>query len=520
MKFITFSGFLEITAGSVISGLLLFLAFPNASISILAYIAFVPLLIACARSSSKVAFACGLLSSFIANVGIYYWIFEVSNFKYYHFLILGTYLGIYTALWCAVLPFLVERGTLFAPFAAAGWVTLDYLKSNLGFLAFPWASLAHTQHAFPPIIQIAEFTGEYGVTFVVMFVNAAIAKTLLDRNIKSLVVAATLVACVVLWGVGQLSQSVAGNSIRIAAIQPAKPKLVPGTGFGNQMALNILEKLTAESSQGNPDLFVWPESAFFRWRLNPNLVARIQKIVEIYGTPIVTGVAENRKFAQTTTDNGHLKRDRLIGRMQNSAFYFGIDGHISGPYNKNLLVPFAEYTPLSSFVKWPKWIIESNPDSDVKSGSEYVAFSLPNGVKMVPIICWENLFADFVRRSIKPKPSVLLHLVNDNWFGNTSAAPQHNTASVFRAVENRTPVVIASNTGPSQIIDAYGRVLASVPEMFSTGIAVADINPGEKTTFYSQHGDIFMIFLTVLFICGCVPILVRKSIVKCDSSPN
>jgi len=128
-----------------------------------------------------------------------------------------------------------------------------------------------------------------------------------------------------------------------------------------------------------------------------------------------------------------------------------------------------------------------------------------------PIICWENLFPEFVRKIVANGSNLVVHISNDNWFGRTSASRQHNLASVMRAVENRVPIVISSNTGPAQIIDVHGRVVAAAAEIFSQTLVVASVKPGVTLkTFYTRHGDLFAC-LCVLLVCmaGLINITLR-----------
>jgi apolipoprotein N-acyltransferase len=111
------------------------------------------------------------------------------------------------------------------------------------------------------------------------------------------------------------------------------------------------------------------------------------------------------------------------------------------------------------------------------------------------LICWENLFAPLARESVDGGANLLVQLTNDVWFGHSAASIQHNLMSVMRAVENRVPVVIASNTGPSQIIDGYGRVIAGVPGLFTDGVATGAIEVDVGGTLYSDVGDVFLLGL-------------------------
>jgi apolipoprotein N-acyltransferase len=139
------------------------------------------------------------------------------------------------------------------------------------------------------------------------------------------------------------------------------------------------------------------------------------------------------------------------------------------------------------------------------AGENTHLFQLPNGVKVGALICWENLFAPLARESVASGAQVLVQLTNDIWFGKTAEPFQHNLASVLRAVENRVPVVIASNAGPSQIIDAYGRVVAAAPSVFAPEIVQADIAVAARGTVFRRFGDRFLLLLMVAFVFRMIP---------------
>jgi apolipoprotein N-acyltransferase len=123
-------------------------------------------------------------------------------------------------------------------------------------------------------------------------------------------------------------------------------------------------------------------------------------------------------------------------------------------------------------------------------GNEITIFTLMNGEKLGVLICWENLFPKLARDEVKAGARILVNLVNDAWFGKTAASRQHNTASVLRAVENAVPVVVASNWGPSQIIDPRGRTV-KVSGAFSRDAITGDVPVQGKLTLYTRYGDLF-----------------------------
>jgi apolipoprotein N-acyltransferase len=108
------------------------------------------------------------------------------------------------------------------------------------------------------------------------------------------------------------------------------------------------------------------------------------------------------------------------------------------------------------------------------------------------LICWENVFAPLARESVGNGAHLLVQLTNDVWFGHSAAPWQHNLMSIMRAVENHVPIVIASNTGPSQIIDGYGRVVAGSTTIFTKGLATGSIHTSAGGTVYTAVGDVFV----------------------------
>jgi apolipoprotein N-acyltransferase len=107
------------------------------------------------------------------------------------------------------------------------------------------------------------------------------------------------------------------------------------------------------------------------------------------------------------------------------------------------------------------------------------------------LICWENVFAALSRDAVGDGARLLVHLTNDAWFGDSRAAAQHDAISVLRAVENAVPVVTVSNTGPSQIVDAHGRVLARLDPHAVADVVAAAVPIGRAGSFYTRHGDLF-----------------------------
>ena len=479
---------------SQVTSLLLILSFPNFNQGWVAWGALIPLIGVCLTTKPIRAFALGLLSSATALMGIFTWIFEVPGFRFYHFLLLAIFYGLFTATWCAGISWFRTREKFISIFAPAFWVALDYLKAHAGFLSFPWTTLAQSQHTHPVILQISTVTGEYGITFLIVMANAALADIIFRRVFKPAVVTAVLVGLCLLWSGYTLNKPLQGPRIRVTVVQPAIRLAERKTVEGRAASRRRLEQLTREAAARHPELVIWPETAIRNLKQHPDLIAWLKKLASEIHAALIVGASEFVKFGKAKP-NGKM-RFTFKTREYNSACFFSPTGKMLRPYHKRLLVPFGEYIPLASLVDWPAWLVPVTFPS--LPGKAYQYFPLSRKTYITPVICWENLFPTYVRKALDDKAQMVAHLVNDNWFGKTAAPEQHNMASVLRAVENRVPVILASNTGPSEIIGPYGRVLAKTPFFFRPGTITAEVPVFEIRPFYTRYGDVFA-FLCILW---------------------
>jgi apolipoprotein N-acyltransferase len=476
--------------GALLTACFYVLAFPAADQGWLAWVALVPLLLACRGLGPGAGFALGLMTGLGAASGILWWLFEVPGFRAHHGFIIALYLALYPAAWCAGLSSLARARLPLIVAAPALWVALEYVRGHAGFLALPWATLAHSQHRNLTVLQMATLTGEAGVTFLVVMGSVAIAGLVAERAWRSTIVAAVLIALAHAAGALALGRPMATSSIQVAVVQPSILPEERRVRSGRDATLNRLEQLTLTAAATRPALIVWPETAVGDLSRDRSLVERLQTLALTAQTPLVVGASESLKFAPREAEVV------LRVRSHNSA-YLVIPGQPLGePYRKLRLVPFGEYLPLEGILPWPSWLVPQV--HAMTPGEVRRQFMLPDGGRVGVLICWENLFADLVRPAVRDGARVLVQLTNDVWFGRTGAPRQHNLASVLRAVENRTPIVIASNTGPSQIVDPYGRVIASVPTLFSEGVATAAIPLGAGGSPYTRAGDLFAL---VAFAC-------------------
>lgn len=483
------------------TSLLLILIFPNHNQSWLVWIALVPLSIACSGSGIFLSLTLGLLSGSVAAFGTFIWIFEVSGFRWYHFLILGSYLGLYTAFWCSALSILNRRRYVSVIAVPALWCALDYVKAHAGFLAFPWGSLAHSQHDNLQLIQLSSYTGEYGVTFLIVMTNYVIAMSILYKTWRLLIVPGVFLVVVNSWGMLTVTSNSVGRQLKVAVVQPNFLRHERKTEKASESSVDRLAALTISSASAYPELVVWPETAVKSLETNTALLERVRRIANKIDAPIITGSSEVLKFAERSEQQSGVQ---FNNRVHNSAYFISPDGTLMEPYRKIRLVPFVEYTPEIPLIQWPDWLVYDS--FNITPGDSFKHFPLGEGYRVSPIICWENIFADHITALVSEGSDLIVQLTNDNRFGRTAAPYQHNAASVFRAVENRVPIVIASNTGPSQIIDSFGRIVAEVPYLSDEGgtTAALSLRKDESKTFYTRNGDLFARICIAIALIGII----------------
>lgn len=499
------------------SAILLVLVFPKFDFSVLAWIGLVPWLVALKGKNLKEALLLSFVTGLIFYAAIFHgiWAGSVGALKAIHFVLLAVYFSLYWSFWGGSLTWIRKRTGFSTAFVAPFlWVSLEYIRSHLSFLSYPWLLLGHSQYLHPSLIQITSITGVYGLTFLIVLINTVISEAVLyfHRRFSNLnTVASTLqgfprislMAAVLLlftawfYGLWVLSKGNQGEHISIALVQGNIPPTLKWDRSSRQEIIDRHAILTRKVAVQRPDLIIWPETAVpGDVQHDPQLQRRVGQIA--FGTKsyLLVGSSEYAKF----TNN------KLKSRYYNSMVLFSPEGKIAGEYRKMRLVPYAEYAPVRNFVVWPKAI--ASEMGDYQPGDKYTLFTM-GGTTFGAVICWENLFPDLVREFVKRGAHFMVIATNEAWFGDTAAPDQLLAISTFRAAENRVAIARSANTGISALIDPFGRITERLrgpdgKDLFTEGVLIGDVTLSEEKTFYTIHGDIFafllMTFCTILII--------------------
>ena len=516
-------------AAPVLSAILLELPFPLAGPlpvwrTVFAWFGLAPLLVALlsagcvngprsVRKSFLLAYLCG----FLWYMGNCYWVRDTMA-RYgdmpaiFPVLLLIGYsavLGLYFGLFGLGVA-LVRRasGSTRWGLAAAPilWAGIELAASRI--TSVPWDQLGYSQVDNGLVNQLAPWTGVYGISFVLVAVNALIAGgLLLDRCSGRRV-----------WGIAGVALMAAGasgvlipppNPVTTATAVLIQPNLdVAGdnrwSGPGEwdthmaqftQLAKETCKQFIAGIPQtGAPtvapacaalpahaDLVAWPESPAPFDESDPRFQHSLAKIAQSVQAPIIVG-SIGWTFDPSAQDWNYY----------NSALVIGADGARAGRYDKIHLVPFGEYIPFQNLLTFAHKL--TGRVSRFTRGDGPKVFRLASATgdahRYGIFICYEAVFADEVRHFAQLGADVLVNISDDGWYGDTSAPWQHLNMVRMRAVEYRRWILRSPNNGITAVIDPYGQVRQSIPRHQADSLA-AQFAYRDDVTFYTAHGDVF-----------------------------
>lgn len=505
------------------TGILLPLCFPKFDFGLLAWVVLIPLHIALDGSRRTQAFWLGWLSGMIAFTGIMSWVVTAMHtygkvplvVSYGIMLLLTAYLGLFVGVYSAGVVWfrmLVPRYGLFA--APCLWVTLELLRTYL-FSGLPWSLLGYSQYHQLDLIQIADHLGVYGVSFLIVLTNVALAELYLwlmplfrgfrPARLPWELVSTSAMLIGLSWAYST-SLIVSEESLRpkttlqIGVVQPNIDQSMKwDQGFRDE-TLRRYDHLTESFGYGT-DLIVWPEAATpFIYEREPlyqlQLVAMAARASAplLFGSPAIRFDPDRKPY------------------LLNSAYLLSAEGNLLGRYDKQHLVPFGEYIPLkSSVLFFLEKFVEGIGDFQPGPGPTILSFQprlvgdsvSPRSVKFGVLICFEVIFPDLVRRMAAGGAEFLVTITNDAWFGDSSAPAQHFSMVVLRSVENHRAFARAANTGISGFIDPFGRILKSSPIFTQTALQ-ASIPVRQPHTFYSRYGDVFAYGCMIISLLLCL----------------
>ena len=525
---------------SLASGFALWASFPPLNLWPLAWIAPVPwvLLTRMPRRFTGSTYLAVWLG------GLVHWLAMLQGIRLAHsalvfgWLVLAAYVACYIPLWVWLGRVAVRRFKLPLLIAAPViWVGLELIRGYF-VTGFSAGLLGHTQTAWTSLLQVADVFGAYGVSFLLMLAAAALAEMIplawlgAEHHVANrspwwpALPAAATIAAALAYGHYRLAETPPRADER-----PLRSALIQGsldTVFDRSQAeydkrvertFRHYDELTAEAiaQPGQLDLVVWPESMF------ASVESRIQEPLEVPSGVEITPAELRRQIGELSRQFQGVVRDAaaslnatphggtaseatthfLFGtttfeygplpspKRYNAALLATPQGRIIGRYYKVHLVMFGEYIPLG---EWFPGIYRVTPLGDGLDRGAGPTVMHVRGKRLAPSICFENVVPHLIRQQVvelseqgKP-PDILVTVTNDGWFHGSAILDLHFRCAVFRAIENRRPMLIAANTGFSAHIDGSGRVLAVGPRR-APAVLIAEARPDGRIPLYHTLGD-------------------------------
>ena len=478
--------------------------------------------------------------------GFIHWLFTIHWLRLPHpatsigWVALAAYLACYVPLFVWAARRLVHgRGWPLVPAATLAWMACEQLRGTvLG--GFSFGMLGHTQWRWTTLIQLADACGAVGVSGLVMAVAAACMTVLARGPRRELAAAAAAAAATIL--------ALAYGSLRLATAPVAQDRpldvlLVQGSidtelKHDPDKAIDVaqhydtltLEGLAVTGTASRPDLIVWPET-MWRWpvlAIDPAEHLPEPVVEEMLG-PAAEGDSDADRQARC---RGALERQRfealetfamrygttwLVGVDRqvvtpratggaehfNSGLFLDAEGRPVACYDKMHPVMFGEYVPLAE--TFPVLYRITPLPAGLSAGAAPVAVEIA-GYEVAPTICYETALPEAIRGLVRSlaaqgrRPDVIVNLTNDGWFWGSSELDMHLAAAIFRAVEVRTPLVIAANTGFSAAIDGSGRLLDRGPRRQTATLRAAVRRDGRSSPWLAWGSLPVWLCVTVVAI--------------------
>jgi apolipoprotein N-acyltransferase len=492
----------------VLTGWLHGLCFPPTRLHALAWVVLVPALVIFRRASLGRAVALAALLALAGAVATVDWLPRTVATYYGRPVAVGIALFLGVTL-VFVVPSLAAfaacyqrlgrlPGALLPLLAAAAWVTCEFGRARV-FTGNPWVLIGYSQVGVPWVMQLADVASVYGIGFVVVAVDVALAEAWIawragrPRDGAGGVAVACIVLVVTLaYGAWRLARPDAETTPAVP-VAVAQANLDLGTQWRRELYgqnLDAYLRLTSDALRARPRLVVWPENAMtFFLEDEPLYQASIARVLAPGGMELLAG--------------GPQQSDPAHPTYHNSAFVLGPDGAPRARYDKQHLLPFAEYFPFPTLDFLARSFGRVREFTPGRDAAPLPTVAGPAGV----LICNEALFPEIARERVRNGAAWLANLTNDTWVGDRKYAEIAFDMATLRAVEQHRWLVRASTAGPSAIVDPNGRVTAATP-LFTKATTAGAIVPQTGLTPYARLGDAFPIACVVTTLAA---LLVRRT---------
>ncbi len=521
--------------------LLTVVAYPPMDAPEAAYVFAVPALLWAYRSPNWKTFALVTLGAQVVAWSIL--LFWLHHATWPGYVLLAPVTGLWVGSWFLLARWMMPRilglptiNRLFGVTAlAAAWVLIEWTRTWL-LTGFPWLPLAASQWERSAVLQVASYTGAYGVSFFLVLANLGFAayghrlffepelKGLKKRSQEFMLGVFGLLVCLSIHVQESVNRYHFNVPVgRFGFVQPNVPQEIKWDPARGPEIVRALQQATATAASRSPDLILWPE-AVTPWVItggDPAVRDFVEHTAATAKIPLLVGSIGIEEADTPGVEprwiNGVFKIDPVTG----------LDADY---YVKRHLVPFGEYVPLRAVLGWLEKVVPVGGDFMPGDSAEPLWVETRHAVLAVsPLICYEDTYPQLARASVLAGNDLFVVQTNNGWFGEGGAAEQHVAHSVLRAVETRRPVLRVGNAGWSGWIDEFGSVRAVLQKVarrtadgvvrnfvstkkseengtiYFRGAAVVDVTRDNRwigqQSFYVRHGDWFL-YVCLALSCG------------------
>lgn len=530
---------LQIAGFSILSGLLLWAAWPVSPFTFLIFIAWIPLLQVAEITKKRIPFFFySLLTAMVWNVCATWWIWNSTD--------IGSVAAIFANSLLMTLPwwgfhiFKNKYGKRMG-FAALiiFWMAFEYIHLNWQ-LSWPWLTLGNVFASHPDWVQWYEYTGTGGGTLWVLIVNVLLYDLLTQLKTKKVQLQNVTIAGVILIFpfvisiiikpgtlANQPGQGAALNNVIIV-----QPNIDPyNDKFDASTLSSQLEKLISLSEKeldSNTRLVIWPETALPAgvWQeefQDANIYQPVFAFTKRHtAVTLVTGIETYKSYGQlkAAPSARFNERDSSFYDVFNAAVAIKANAPLQF-YNKSKLVPGVETLP--DFLLWMAPVFEKfgGTASGYGKSKESAVFAEDNNPYIcAPIICYESIYGEYVASYAAKGANLLTIITNDGWWGNTPGHKQHLEYARLRAIETRKWVVRSANTGISAVINRTGEILQTQP-WNKPAFIKANVPAISGETFYVLYGDVLLktalVFALLLTVWNIVLVFKAKLLKRKNS---
>ena len=528
-----------------LSGMLMTASLPPLNWSYAAWIAIIPLYWIAHDKKPFRAWRAGWVWGLAWGFTSFYWLREINPVIPY---LIGPVIALYTGCWSAAVP-LFRRGILipadiqlagcqaeqnyrrisipremfFAAALAGWWCVLESGRSTM----LPWNYTGSSQWQNLPLIQICEYTGVYGITFLLVMLNITIAlavqNCLKSRNAMEkmphpvpLMITVAVMLSIIIFGAASILTAKPPVQVNFSAAL-VQGNISQRRNADNDQALEALDvymQLSDVVVQGKPNIVIWPETAVpYPYRGYNNLCreyrSRLTDFIKRNQIPMLIGTID---FEQSF-DPG--KPPLTL----NSAFLFDNNGRFMDKFDKVQRVPFGEFVPFRKYL--PEFVTKTiDMNRDLTPGKSFSPLKILPGVNAGINICFEDTFPYVSANEARRGANLLLVITNDAWYPESCEPEQHLANSVFRSIETRLPMLRCGNNSASCLIMPSGLIADAVmkktdpqtgkliPDVLqrgrTAGIIKVPVPVNPKPTFYTLYGDVFLYCCMLLTLAASI----------------